>query len=159
MNPFLWMKDAAALLPYRFQARKMAETIRLSPVKYEGLYEPVHRLCGRQKSAARALVEWKVRTCHLYPDSVLARFVTRFSAASIMQKHPDWVAGVLMRGILSAGVTRYEAEKLTANPLQASAYRALDGTAIEEGTSLRVIAPAWYCNGFVVEHGIAEVLK
>jgi hypothetical protein len=159
MNPFLWLKDAAALLPYRFQTRKMAETIRLSPVKYEGLYEPVHRLCGRQKSAARALAEWKVRTCHLYPDSVLARFFARFSTAPIMQKHPDWVALVLMRGILSAGVTRDEAQKLTADPLRASAYRALDGTAIEEGALLRVISPAWYCNGFVVEHGIAEVLE
>lgn len=158
MNPFLWLKDVAALLPYRLQAGKMAETIRLSPVKYEGLYEPVHRLCAKQKSAARALAEWKIRTCHLYPDSELARFFTRFSAAPIMQKHPNWVAGVLMRAILSAGVIRDAAEKLTADPLRASAYRALDGTAIEEGALLRVITPAWYLNGFVVEHGIAEVI-
>ena len=158
MKAIHWAKDAAVLLMYRFQTERMAETILRAPQKYEGLYEPIHRLNARQKASSRALAEWKIRTCHLYPDSELARFFTRFSSAPQSQKHPDWVAGALMRAIRGAGVTRDDAEKLTADPLRVGAYRALDGTAVEEGSSLRVISPAWFCNGLVVEHGIAEVL-
>ena len=37
------------------------------------------------------------------------------------------------------------------------ACRSLDGAAIEEGMTLRVISPAWFCNGLIVEHGIGEI--
>ena len=106
MTGLAWVKDAAVLLKYRFQTGQMAKTVLLDPQKYEGLYEPVHRLVGRQKSSVRALAEWKVRTDHLYPGTALAWFLTRFSAAPMVQKHPEWIAQVLLRSIRRAGVTR-----------------------------------------------------
>ena len=159
MTGLVWAKDAAVLLKYRFQARQMAETILLAPQKYEGLYEPIHRLAGRQRSAVRALAEWKVRTDHLYPQTALAQFLTRLCASQIAQKHPERIAQVLLRSIRRAGVTRDGADTLATDPLRVSAYRALDGSAVEEGATLRVISPAWFCNGLIVEHGIAEVLE
>jgi len=154
-----WAKDAAVLVKYRFRIGQMAKTVLLAPQKYEGLYEPVHRLAGRQRSAARALAEWKVRTDHLHPGTALARFLERFSASPIAQKRPEWVAKVLLISIRRAGVARDDADTPVADSLRAGAYRALDGTAIEEGEALHVISPAWFLNGLIVEHGIAEVLR
>lgn len=158
MRAIDWAKDGAALIKYRFRIRAIAETILVSPQKYEGLYEPVHRLAERKKTSARTLSEWKVRTDYLYPGTALAAFLARFSDAPVARSHPEKVAKVLLRGIDHAGVTRDDIETLTADPLRAGAYHAVDGTAIEEGVRLRVISPAWFLKGLIVEHGIAEVV-
>ena len=64
----------------------------------------------------------------------------------------------MLRFIGKAGISRdvpSEDKKLHVNPLQASAYRALDGRTICADEVITVITAAWYCNGVVVEHGMA----
>ena len=152
-----WVRDTVVLVKYRLNVELMAETIHLAPQRFEGLYEPVYRLAMKQKSTAHALVEWKVRTVHLYPKTVLTQFLEQFTESPMAQKHPEKVARVLMCCIREAGVIRDNATIFKIDPLHASAYHAMDGITIEEGATLCVVSPAWFCEGIIVEHGVAEV--
>lgn len=150
-------KEIWALIKCFTKIKSAADSISAAPQKYEGLYEPVFRLMQNPKFPVSALKEWNVRADYLYPGSSLAE-LTKFCAESAWsEKHPEKAAKLLLNCIEKAGVTREtldESNRLTVSPLQASAYRALDGHTIYAEETITVITAAWYCKEMVVEHGM-----
>lgn len=141
--------------------KKTSQDIRRGAHKFEGLYEPVYRLSQNEDFPTGALNEWQIRAEHICPNGELTR-TARFCAQSTWaKKNPQRAARHLVKCFQAAGVSREEIHngRLLVSPLQASAYRALDGHLICSGEVIPIIAAAWYCNGLVVEHGLSGEFK
>lgn len=152
------MKERWERLCLRASMRSAAEVLASSPQKFEGLYEPVLRLSEDGSRPASVMKEWCVRSAFIAPGSPLAALTGACCETAWAKKHPDRAARLLLKCIRLAGVTREalpDSGKLTVSPLQASAYRALDGHTICADEEITVITAAWYRSEQVVEHGMA----
>lgn len=141
----------------RIRLKKAAQLLREAPEKFEGLYEPVYQLIQNPSRPIPALKEWNVRAEFLYPNSELDQLTALCAKSAWSKKEPEKAAKLLMKCIEKAGISREkldETNELTVTPLQASAYRALDGMQIYAEQTVHVITAAWYGDGRVVEHGM-----
>lgn len=141
-----------------FRGSAAVDALKKEPEKYEGLYEAIYQLSGNPAFSPAVLKEWNTRAEHLCPGSTFAALTRLCSKTGWAEKHPSKAGKYMLRFIEKAGISRdvpSEDKKLHVNPLQASAYRALDGHTICADEVITVITAAWYCNGMVVEHGMA----
>lgn len=153
--------EQCSIVQNRIKMTAAAECVKASPEKFEGLYEPVYRLIENPALPLSALREWNIRAGFLFADSRLEKLTKLCAESAWAKKNPQKAAKLMMQCIEKAGVTREQLDEtntLCLSPLQASAYRALDGQLLYAEQTVHVITAAWYCNGLVVEHGMTGEL-
>ena len=140
-------------LGYKVNVKAAAQTLKSAALKFEGLYDPVYRLIQTQAMQNTILKEWNVRANYLFPGSDLDKLTQLCYESSWASKMPQLAAKLLLKCIQYADIVREplgEDMKLKLTPLQASAYRSLNGEPVYADETVNVITAAWYGSGQVV---------
>ncbi len=149
------------LFPWALEKRFLQEwtNILMSDAKvYTGMYTSLARLAdGEARKPGKVLREWVTRTIYQWEGSPIAALCGRTLAPAAesgsAQDCAKW-ARLLLTAARQAGVTKDHKETvLTLDDASIRAYAEWDGKEIYPDDTVKVIIPAWYQNGRVLEQG------
>ena len=146
----------------RFQAQ-WADILQANAGLYNGLYAGLERV--RDKTAKRPekiLKEWYARTVYKWEESPIAAICGETLAPAVESADPEacarW-AELLLNAAQSAGITKETAEELELDETTIRAYVEWDGNDLYVGDRMKILHPAWYQNGQVIEQGHCTLLS
>lgn len=124
---------------------------------YNGLYAGLERVSGKTaKKPEKILKEWHSRTVYKWEESAIANLCKETLAPAVESADPavcaKW-AGLLLNAVQAAGVTKEAAEELELDETTIRAYVEWDGSDLYVGDRVKILHPAWYQNGQVIEQG------
>lgn len=131
---------------------------------YTGMYTSLARLVrGKTKKPEKVLREWVTRTTYRWEDGPLAdlcgRTLTPAAESGSAQDCAKW-ALLLLQAAYQADVTRdRNGDILTLDDASIMAYTEWDGQEIYSGDTVKVVMPAWYQNGRVLEQGQCTLVE
>lgn len=129
---------------------------------YTGMFRSLQRVAdGKAKKPGKVLQEWCARTEYKWPEGAATQLcrVLLLPAAEVadLESCARW-ADLLLNAAQKAGITPEEEQELTLDDTSARAYIEWDNQELYPGSRIKVINPAWYQNGTVVEQGMASLL-
>lgn len=129
---------------------------------FNGLYSGLHRVStGCAQKPEKVLREWCQRTHYRWenqdPD-LLCRQILPLIEKGDGDGLTHW-AKLLLSAAEAAGITREPSEILVLTQSSINDYVEWNGAQPESGDSVRVLAPAWYQNGTLLEQGQCEIVK
>lgn len=125
---------------------------------YTGMYTSMSRVAdGKSKKPEKVLREWAARTGYQWENSPVTELCRRtLSPAAESGSAEDcarW-ARLLLRAAKQAGITRDRKDTvLTLDDSSIRAYTEWDGQDIYPEDTVKVMLPAWYQKGRVLEQG------
>ena len=124
---------------------------------YNGLYAGLERVSGKTaKKPEKILKEWYSRTVYKWEESSIATLSGKTLAPAVESVDPDacakW-AELLLNAAHAAGITKETAEELELDETTIRAYVEWDGNDLYVGDRVKVLHPAWYQSGRVIERG------
>lgn len=124
---------------------------------YNGLYAGLERVSGKTaKKPEKILKEWHSRTIYKWEESAIANLCKETLAPAVENADPavcaKW-ARLLLNAAQVAGVTKEAAEELELDETTIRAYVEWDGSDLYVGDRVKILHPAWYQNGQVIEQG------
>lgn len=144
--------------------KEWTQTLTTDAKVYTGMYNSLARLVhGKAKKPEKVLREWVTRTTYQWEDGPLvdlcAHTLTPAAENGSAQDCVKW-AQLLLRAAHQAGVTRDRNDDvLTLDDASIMAYTEWDGREIYSGDTVRVVIPAWYQNGRVLEQGQCTLVE
>lgn len=144
--------------------REWAAVLTTDAKVYTGMYTSLARLVrGKAKKPEKVLREWVTRTTYRWEDGPLAdlcaRTLTPSAESGSAEDCTKW-AQQLLRAAQQAGVTRdRNGDVLTLDDASIMAYTEWDGQEIYSGDTVKVVMPAWYQNGRVLEQGQCTLVE
>jgi len=149
------------LFPWALEKRFLRgwTNVLMSDAKvYTGMYTSLARLAdGEARKPEKVLREWVTRTTYKWEDAPITALTRRTLAPAAesgsAQDCAKW-ALLLLRAAQCAGVTKDRKETvLTLDDASIRAYAEWDGKEIYPNDTVKVVIPAWYQNGRVLEQG------
>lgn len=124
---------------------------------FNGLYNGLSRVqSGIAKKPEKILREWYQRTHYKFenqPVDVLCQEkIQPLIEATDRDGLHKW-ANLLLEAAVAAGITREEAQTLVLTETNADAYVEWDGNDLYPEDEIKVVTPAWYQNGKLLEQG------
>lgn len=125
---------------------------------YTGMYTSMFRVAGgKSKKPEKVLREWTARTGYRWEDSPIAALCKRTLASAAESGSAEdcakW-ARLLLRAAQQAGITKdHKGMELTLDDCSIRAYTEWDGKDIYPEDVIKVVLPAWYQKGRVLEQG------
>lgn len=146
----------------RFRAQ-WAEILQTDAEVYNGLYAGLERVSGKAaKKPEKILKEWRSRTVYKWEDSPIAALCEETLTPAVESADPDvcakW-AQLLLSAARASGITRETAQELELDGTTARAYVEWDGGELYMGDRVKILHPAWYQNGRVIEQGHCTLLE
>lgn len=143
-------------LENRFQTQWTA-ILQTDAELYNGLYAGLERVSGRAaKKPEKILKEWYSRTVYQWEKEPIAALCKETLAPAVESADPDacakW-AELLLNAARAAGITKETAEELELDETTIRAYEEWDGNDLYVGDHVRILHPAWYQSGHVIEQG------
>lgn len=128
------------------------------------MYTSMSRVAGgKSKKPKKVLREWASRTVYQWENSPITELCKRtLSPAAENGSVQDCVkwAQLLLRAAHQAGVTRDRNDDvLTLDDASIMAYTEWDGREIYSEDTVKVVIPAWYQNGRVLEQGQCTLVE
>lgn len=146
----------------RFQTQ-WADVLQANAGLYNGLYAGLERVRDKAaKKPEKILKEWYARTVYKWEESPIAALCGETLAPAVEGGDPEvcakW-AKLLLNAVQSAGVTKETAEELELDETTIRAYVEWDGGDLYVGDRVKILHPAWYQNGQVIEQGHCTLLS
>lgn len=140
----------------RFQVQ-WADILQANAGLYNGLYAGLERVRDKTaKKPEKIMKEWHARTVYKWEESPIAALCGETLTSAVESADPDacakW-AELLLNAAQSAGITKETAEELELDETTIRAYVEWDGNDLYVGDRVKVLHPAWYQNGQVIEQG------
>ena len=146
----------------RFQTQ-WADILQTNAGLYNGLYAGLERVRGKTaKKPEKILKEWHARTVYKWEESPIAALCGETLAPAVESADPEacakW-AELLLNAAQAAGIMKEMAEELELDETTIRAYVEWDGGELYVGDRVKVLHPAWYQNGQVIEQGHCSLLS
>ena len=126
---------------------------------FNGLYGGLQRVVdGKAKKPESVIAEWWTRTRYEWEDQPLAE-ISREYFENVIGEDCEKRASLLLKAATGAGITKEQSETIVLDTISAAAYVEWDGKEIFVGDTVKVMNPAWYQNGHVIEQGHCVLLK
>lgn len=127
---------------------------------YNGLFSGLLRVYSDSaKKPEKVLREWCQRTHYRWEnreaDLLCRQHILPAVESADREALKQW-AELLLRAAAAAGITREPAQTLVLTPDNMDDYVEWNGAEPEPGDTVRVIAPAWYQSGTLLEQGQCE---
>lgn len=155
-------KTAKGVQPARQEPGKevWAEVLAEDARVFNGLYTGLYRAAGGQSGKPeKVLIQWCRRACHRWenqPVDILCReMILPLAESGDREALISWAGAVLAAGE-KTGITMERAETLVLTEEHLEDYLEWNGGDLEPGDTVRIITPAWYQNGTLLEQGQCE---
>ena len=123
---------------------------------YNGLLTGVWKVSeGNSKRAEAVIGEWYHRTQNCIPDSSMNRLIDK-----VLNCDPNGrilIAKSILSAAKKAGIEKEDSDFLILTEKNMLAYTEWNGNELYEGDKVKVISPAWYQNGNIIEQGHCEI--
>lgn len=154
-------ENQKASLEKQFLERWTAALMERADV-FNGLYGGLLRVQeGTAKKKGKILSEWWHRTRYQWDGQELTEFC-RPVFEKLLAEEPEEeyrkYARLLLEAAAAAGITRDEPGELTLDELTTNAYTDWEAEQLYLGDRVKVLLPAWYQNGRVLEQGSCQRL-
>lgn len=152
----LFVRRPAETPEDRFQVQ-WADILQTNAGLYNGLYAGLERVRDKTaKKPEKIMKEWHARTVYKWEESPIAALCGETLAPAVEGADPEacakW-AELLLNAAQTAGITKETAEELELDETTIRAYVEWDGGDLYVGDRVKVLHPAWYQNGQVIEQG------
>lgn len=145
------------IMIFRFSSA-CKKVLKTDSKTYTGLFTSVWKISdGNTKRAEGVIREWHQRTINCHPSSPMGTLIEKLSAHV-----PDGekiIADAILSVAKKVGIERDTQEKLCLDERTISAYTEWNGNELYEKDTVKVLQPAWYQNGTVIEQGHCELLE
>lgn len=126
---------------------------------FNGLYGGLQRVVdGKAKKPESVIAEWWTRTRYEWKDQPLAE-ISRECLENVSGEDSSKWASLLLKAAAGAGITKEQSETIVLDTVSAAAYVEWDSKEIFDGDTVKIMNPAWYQNGRVIEQGHCMLLK
>jgi len=126
---------------------------------FNGLYGGLQRIVdGKAKKPESAIAEWWTRTRYEWENQPLAEISRERLENASGEDSSKW-ASLLLKAATGACITKEQSETIVLDEISAAAYVEWNGEEIFVGDTVKIINPAWYQNGCVIEQGHCMLLK
>lgn len=126
---------------------------------FNGLYGGLQRVVdGKAKKPESVIAEWWTRTRYEWEDQPVAK-ISRVCLESVSVEDCAKWASLLLKAAAGAGITKEQSETIVLDKISAAAYVEWNGEEIFVGDTVKIMNPAWYQNGHVIEQGHCILLK
>lgn len=138
--------------------RVWKQTLISSPKTYIGLYSGIARVTARTaKKPEKVLKEWCIRTENQFGECK-ASDICHCQIIPLVEKGDKAklkkTAARLLKAAKAAGIhTESEPKEMILSEKNATAYIDLNDNELFEGDRVKVISPAWFQNGKLIEQG------
>ena len=158
----IFVRRSAETPEDRFQTQ-WTDILQTNAGLYNGLYAGLERIRHKTaKKPEKILKEWHARTVYKWEKSPIAALCGETLAPAVESADPDacakW-AELLLNAAQSAGITKETAEELELDVTTIRAYVEWGGRELYMGDRVKVLHPAWYQNGQVIEQGHCTLLS
>lgn len=130
---------------------------------YNGLYAGLERIKDKTaKKPEKILKEWHFRTVYKWEESSIAALCEKTFVPAVESANPDvcakW-AELLLNATQTSGIAKETAEELELDETTIRAYTEWDGNDLYVGDRVKILHPAWYQNGQVIEQGYCTLIS
>jgi len=126
---------------------------------FNGLYGGLQRIVdGKAKKPESAIAEWWTRTRYEWENQPLTEISRKCLENASSEDLAKW-ASLLLKAAAGAGITKEQSETIVLDEISSAAYVEWDSKEIFIGDTVKVMNPAWYQNGRVIEQGHCMLLK
>lgn len=158
----LFIRKPAEMPEDQFQVQ-WATILQTNAGLYNGLYAGLERATDKTaKKPEKILKEWYFRTVYKWEGSPIATLCGETLAPAVESADPDtcakW-AELLLNAAQAAGIAKETAEELELDESTVRAYVEWDGSDLYVGDRVKILHPAWYQNGQVIEQGHCSLLS
>ena len=141
----------------RYIVRCWVNVLRTNANVYVGLFSGLWRVNGGKTKKARSVLgEWSSRTRYHLAQTPAGRICERALHPLVedagSELYGKW-AELLLRAAERAGIERESAAQIVLNETSTLAYIEWDGEVLYCGDRVKIMSPAWYQNGRVLEQG------
>ena len=157
-----WKKIRASETPEEMALREWSELLTADAGVYTGMFSSLKRVVeGKAKKPEKVLREWCARTSYKWPEGKAAQLCQEYlmpaAEAADVENCAKW-AKILLDAAQNAGITPRAEQELTLDDTTVRAYSEWDGQELYCDSRVKIIVPAWYQNGTVIEQGMASLL-
>ena len=149
------------LPPEEAVVQEWTKLLRSDAKVYTGMFNGLQRVVdGSSKKPEKVIREWCARTSYKWPEISVINLCQKYLMPDAEKADPDGCAKwskLLLEAAKNAGITSEEKEEIVLNDTTVMAYTEWDGQELYPESSVKVITPAWYQNGRVIEQGIASL--
>lgn len=154
--------QSAGTLEEQFQSQ-WAAILQTDAGLYNGLYAGLERVRDKTaKKPEKILKEWHSRTVYKWGESPVAALCEKTlvpTVESTAQEECARWAELLLDAAQSAGIAKEAAEELDLDETTIRAYAEWDGNDLYVGDRVKILHPAWYQNGQVIEQGHCKLIS
>ena len=126
---------------------------------FNGLYGGLQRVVDdKAKKPESVIAEWWTRTRYEWEDQPVAKISRECLESVSVEDCAKW-ASLLLKAAAGAGITKKQSETIVLDETSAAAYMEWNGEEIFVGDTVKIMNPAWYQNGRVIEQGHCVLLK
>lgn len=126
---------------------------------FNGLYGGLQRVVdGKAKKPESVIAEWWTRTRYEWENQPLTEISRECFENVSCEDLAKW-ASLLLNAAAGAGITKEQSKTIVLDEISSAAYVEWDGKEIFIGDTVKVMNPAWYQNGRVIEQGHCMLLK
>ena len=126
---------------------------------FSGLYGGLQRVVdGKAKKPESVIAEWWTRTRYEWENQPLTEISRECLENASSEDSSKW-ASLLLNAAAGAGITKEQSETIVLDEISAAAYMEWNGEEIFVGDTVKIMNPAWYQNGRVIEQGHCVLLK
>ena len=151
------LKIKKRFLIFRFSV-ECKKVLKSNAKSYDGLFTGVYKITmGNTKRSETVINEWYNRSKNCFPDSSMATLIEK-----ILSRDPEGriaIANAIMFATEKVKITKEKDEELVLNEKNMLAYSEWNGNDLYEGSKVKIISPAWYQNGKIIEQGYCEIIE
>ena len=156
------LRRGPAMRPEDAVLREWTQLLSSNAKVYTGMFNSLRRAAdGAAKKPEKVLREWCARSVYKWPGSEAERLCREYllpvAEAADVVECAKW-AKLLLEAAQAAGITAETAQKRMLDEDGVRAYTEWDGQELYPDSCVRIITPAWYQNGAVIEQGMASLL-
>ena len=128
---------------------------------YTGMFNSLRRVVDDAATKPeKVLREWCARTSYKWPESEAEQLCRKYllpaAEAADAEGCAKW-AKLLLEAAQGAGISPETAQELTLDDHTVIAYTEWDNQELYPDSRVKIITPAWYQNGGVIEQGMASL--
>lgn len=151
----LKIKNRFQIFRFSVECRKV---LKSNAKSYNGLFTGVYKITtGNIKRAENVINEWYNRSKNCFPDSSMVTLIEKILSCDSEGRIA--IANAIMFAAKKVNITKENDEELALNEKNVSAYSEWNGNDLYEGSKVKIISPAWYQNGEIIEQGYCEIIE
>lgn len=140
--------------------KKLTELFSKEAKKFNGLYNGIERICnGQNKNNFKALDEFYQRVSYLSGYEELIKLMgALLPTSSQSEKNLRKLSKIIINAAIASGISHKQADEvITLTRENVLHYQDWNGGEIYEDDKVKIISPAWYQEGKLLEHGFCTL--